>query len=490
MSKIKDEYLLACVKKKILLGADLQWIHFSSFNQPTRPIPLVLGLERADALRLASWFTVNGHTVSPYLAEPFLKNQKIFQSEPIKRLSLTHTELEQKVSRAEYPACIMNVPKSKDEKRKLPLLITKMNMSSPNDSSLETVKTKEASTRPQSIVTEGVSNMFYIVNVKTGEILTKSLSWIPIYMLKKKSKKFNMLLGIKSGVVAAQNLCMWLTYAGETISPCTAKTLTKKYKVHFPSAQQDSLAEGVKSGKYPKCFLRRPTDKREVLAFQIALREGLENLEKRMNESFGGIDSSPAFATSIAEAANQEGASASTGMVDSCLSTTEANEGGLSLAAHGADMHLNFFKDGAIEESSTMIKRMLEATISFKEVIDNISQLIAQKRLELRFIQKNLVDLDHMTEFYNLNAADGYRVSKKRQELLQERRTIKNELIVLDFAQTCFLGTALTNKLQGFINSVNGMNHRLYSTRIMSESDVKDMVHNPGTLAAILGEPN
>jgi hypothetical protein len=47
---------------------------------------------------------------------------------------------------------------------------------------------------------------------------------------------------------------------------------------------------------------------------------------------------------------------------------------------------------------------------------------------QLSICDKKLVDLDHVQEFYDFNASQGYKLYKMRKDVLVERRDIKNEI--------------------------------------------------------------
>lgn len=47
--------------------------------------------------------------------------------------------------------------------------------------------------------------------------------------------------------------------------------------------------------------------------------------------------------------------------------------------------------------------------------------LVAQRRVDLEVIQHQLLDLDHVTEFYSLNASDGYRMNQTRKKYLRKK---------------------------------------------------------------------
>ena len=86
-----------------------------------------------------------------------------------------------------------------------------------------------------------------------------------------------------------------------------------------------------------------------------------------------------------------------------------------------------------------------------------------------------------------MNASDGYRLNKTRKDFLQRRRIIKNELAVLDMASHYLSDGATPAKISRFVNAVMGLDHRIYTTRVMTVEDIKKLIRNPKTREIILG---
>lgn len=129
----------------------------------------------------------------------------------------------------------------------------------------------------------------------------------------------------------------------------------------------------------------------------------------------------------------------------------------------------------------------METAVTFGKMLNDVASLTAQRRLDLDIIQKQLVDLDHVTEFYSMNASDGYRLNKTRKDFLQRRRIIKNELAVLDMISNYLGDGATPAKINRFVNAVMGLDHRIYTTRVMTVEDIKNLIRNPKTQEVILG---
>ena len=91
-----------------------------------------------------------------------------------------------------------------------------------------------------------------------------------------------------------------------------------------------------------------------------------------------------------------------------------------------------------------------------KEVLNN----------ELSLVDRELCDILHYIEFCNLNAAQGWKASKMIKERRIKRRSIKNELNVIDI----ILGKRISETMVDEINkAVQGMDKRTYEPRILNE---------------------
>lgn len=85
---------------------------------------------------------------------------------------------------------------------------------------------------------------------------------------------------------------------------------------------------------------------------------------------------------------------------------------------------------------------------------------------ELSLVDKELCDILHYIEFCNLNAAQGWKASKMIKERRIKRRSIKNELNVIDI----ILGKRISETMVDEINkTVHGMDKRTYEPRVLNE---------------------
>lgn len=85
---------------------------------------------------------------------------------------------------------------------------------------------------------------------------------------------------------------------------------------------------------------------------------------------------------------------------------------------------------------------------------------------QLSEVDKELCDINHYIEFCNLNAAQGYKAYKMIKDRRMKRRSIKNELDVLNMILGKKLSESVTNEIT---NAVLGMDKRIYEPRILNE---------------------
>ena len=87
-------------------------------------------------------------------------------------------------------------------------------------------------------------------------------------------------------------------------------------------------------------------------------------------------------------------------------------------------------------------------------------------RLEYLEIEREITDLYHAMEFYNLNVTSGFRLYKKMQEKLIERRKNKDEALKIHYV--------LSGGTKGLLNNqtkerIEKLNHRQYQPRAFKE---------------------
>ena len=108
--------------------------------------------------------------------------------------------------------------------------------------------------------------------------------------------------------------------------------------------------------------------------------------------------------------------------------------------------------------------------------LDKVSELNglrndATKRKEelckqLSDVDKELSDINHYIEFCNLNAAQGYKAYKMVKERRVKRRSIKNELVVVDAILEKRISDSITEEIEKVVHSLD---ERTYTPRILNE---------------------
>ena len=85
---------------------------------------------------------------------------------------------------------------------------------------------------------------------------------------------------------------------------------------------------------------------------------------------------------------------------------------------------------------------------------------------QLSKVDQELSDIDHYIEFVNLNAAQGYKAYKMIKDRRIIRRSIKNELEVLNIILGKKISETATDEIQ---KAIYGMDKRTYEPRVLNE---------------------
>lgn len=96
------------------------------------------------------------------------------------------------------------------------------------------------------------------------------------------------------------------------------------------------------------------------------------------------------------------------------------------------------------------------------------AELVKQRRQylinELRLADLELTDIEHAAEFYELNAAQGYKLYRLLHDVRVRRRRVKDELQLLD----TFLGSSVT-RIDNVCKQAEGYSSRSYTPRVNKE---------------------
>ena len=85
---------------------------------------------------------------------------------------------------------------------------------------------------------------------------------------------------------------------------------------------------------------------------------------------------------------------------------------------------------------------------------------------QLSKVDQELSDVNHYIEFCNLNAAQGYKAYKLIKDRSIKRRSIKNELQVVDIILSKKICETATDEIQ---KAIAGMDQRTYEPRVLNE---------------------
>ena len=85
---------------------------------------------------------------------------------------------------------------------------------------------------------------------------------------------------------------------------------------------------------------------------------------------------------------------------------------------------------------------------------------------QLSKVDQELSDIDHYIEFVNLNAAQGYKAYRMIKDRRIIRRSIKNELDVLNIILGKKISETATDEIQ---KAISGMDKRTYEPRVLNE---------------------
>lgn len=145
------------------------------------------------------------------------------------------------------------------------------------------------------------------------------------------------------------------------------------------------------------------------------------------------------------------------------------------------------FRVQKIDETSKLIKQISQETAqkntervstaeNIQRWIDKIDGLngLATEALhrkdelvqQLSKVDQELSDVNHYIEFCNLNAAQGYKAYKMIKDRRIKRRSIKNELQVVDIILSKKISETATDEIK---KAIAGMDQRTYEPRVLNE---------------------
>lgn len=115
---------------------------------------------------------------------------------------------------------------------------------------------------------------------------------------------------------------------------------------------------------------------------------------------------------------------------------------------------------------SENVQRWLDKISELNGLRDDATKRKEELCKQLSDVDKELSDLNHYIEFCNLNAAQGYKAYRMVKERRIRRRSIKNELVVVDAILEKKLSDSITEEIEKIIHSLD---ERTYTPRILNE---------------------
>lgn len=138
----------------------------------------------------------------------------------------------------------------------------------------------------------------------------------------------------------------------------------------------------------------------------------------------------------------------------------------LSLEDDYLELEKNAYISTRFDDMNTDWKWEMENLISF------CSQL-KQYRVNLNYmlseVDKEICDVMHYIEFYNLDAAKGYKMYKMLKDCRMRRRKIKDEYEKVNAAIIALANEELIEKVKTALKQINGLDKRMYTPRILTE---------------------
>lgn len=105
--------------------------------------------------------------------------------------------------------------------------------------------------------------------------------------------------------------------------------------------------------------------------------------------------------------------------------------------------------------------------------INDMNGLVREAKEKKAILEKKLhdledekLDIEHYIEFQNLNAAQGYKASKELKNCRVRRRTVKNELAVINIILSPKVKEMITDEIY---NKIQEMDKRTYIPRVRTD---------------------
>ena len=138
----------------------------------------------------------------------------------------------------------------------------------------------------------------------------------------------------------------------------------------------------------------------------------------------------------------------------------------LSLEDDYLELERNAYITTRFDDMNTDWKWEMENLISFcsqlKQYRVNLNHMLSE-------VDKEICDIMHYIEFYNLDAAKGYKMYKMLKDCRLRRRKIKDEYEKVGAAITVLANEDFIEKIKTALKQMKGLDNRLYTPRILTE---------------------
>ena len=332
-------------------------------------------------------------------------------------------------------------------------------------------------------------SMFYAVRQVHGEVLTKMLTWIPVSKVKENINLVETLLPIRRD--KGDNVTYWFAAQKNPICLFGAKTMNKTYGFNVPEEATFYLEDGITKKIYPEVLNRKPKTDYERDFFQTLISDGLDGIQERVllcmagasakvaTELFGDLDYAliEEYKMKLDEIINQK-----QNADEPKESKEDIAEGEIGEEEEGMGDAKDSGSLGGfiIRRQPTVNEFINKASLSIDsllEVLDDLAALEMEKQGELTQIDSKQMDLLHLIEFTDLNAADRARVFVSLQTVRRERRDIKNTLLAI-YNLKQVLHSIDLGVMRNAAKGIHNISNQIYCTRVLTEDDVHTYIPN------------
>ncbi len=115
---------------------------------------------------------------------------------------------------------------------------------------------------------------------------------------------------------------------------------------------------------------------------------------------------------------------------------------------------------------SENIQRWLDKISDLNGLAKEAQKRKAELTKQLHNLEDELLDIEHYIEFSNLNASQGYKASKDIKDCRIKRRSVKNELLVLDIILEQRVNKILDEEIHKRVQEID---KRTYKPRIRTD---------------------